>query len=401
AMFVIPEARTAEQRADAGGAPFNAREVIERARQQAAEGSRTWRREWRRQQRQWRRYGWAPSPASPYGSMPALLTLLPLFGLVHLALFVTLCAMIVSLVNTGGILDWRLPDTVPLWAGVLILLVGYQIVVSPIRAAHRWAARPHAGTAPRITGRRGRRPGPPCSGSPSGTRSAGCSAWPSSCGSRRITCRRSASSCSESRPSRETSVSPCEASSRGRRSNVECCDERLARRAGSAQQNRALPVIAQALHLLPRGPFVERARGTDHRGAPGRHRARPRRLDLDVARQTGDQHQPHTGGNAEDQAEHARHGRLATIIAPSSLAREAVDPPGPAARRGVGAIRVGVRGVPGRQRARRVAVGTEAVRMPDLRGHAGRSRRPVGARETRHTPPVAAGPGQDVVLHRR
>ena len=147
AMFVIPEARTAEQRADAGGAPFNAREVIERARQQAAEGSRTWRREWRRQQRQWRRYGWAPSPASPYGSMPALLTLLPLFGLVHLALFVTLCAMLVSLVNTGGILDWRLPDTVPLWAGVLILLVGYQIVVSPIRAAHHWAARPQAGPA--------------------------------------------------------------------------------------------------------------------------------------------------------------------------------------------------------------------------------------------------------------
>jgi hypothetical protein len=56
-------------------------------------------------------------------------------------------AMLVSLVNTGSILSWHLPDDVPLWAGVLILMVGYQIVVSPIRAAHHWAARPQAGPA--------------------------------------------------------------------------------------------------------------------------------------------------------------------------------------------------------------------------------------------------------------
>lgn len=146
-MFVIPEAKTAQQRSDAGGAPFNAKDVIERAKRQAAEGSRTWRREWRRQQRQWRRRGWGPGASSPYGSMPALVAFLPLFGLVHLALFVAMFAMLVSLVNTGSILSWHLPDDVPLWAGALILLVGYQIVVSPIRAAHHWAARPQAGPA--------------------------------------------------------------------------------------------------------------------------------------------------------------------------------------------------------------------------------------------------------------
>lgn len=146
-MFVVPEAKTAEQRADAGGAAFNAKEVIERAKRQAAEGSRTWRREWRRQTRQWRRYSRGPGAASPYGSMPALVAFLPLFGLVHVTLFVAMFAMLVSLVNTGGILSWHLPDDVPLWAGVLILLVGYQIVVSPIRAAHHWAASPQAGPA--------------------------------------------------------------------------------------------------------------------------------------------------------------------------------------------------------------------------------------------------------------
>ena len=141
-MFVIPEAKTAEQRADAGGAPFNAKEVIEQAKRHAAEGSRTWRREWRRQVR---RHGWQPGAASPYGSMPALVAFLPLFGLVHVAMFVTMLAMLMSLVNTGSVLRWHLPEDVPLWAGVLILLVGYQIVVSPIRAAHHWAARPQAG----------------------------------------------------------------------------------------------------------------------------------------------------------------------------------------------------------------------------------------------------------------
>ena len=39
-MFVIPEANTPEQRAAAGGAPFNAQEVVDRAKKQYAEGTR-------------------------------------------------------------------------------------------------------------------------------------------------------------------------------------------------------------------------------------------------------------------------------------------------------------------------------------------------------------------------
>ena len=83
--------------------------------------------------------------------------LLPVLALVHLALFVTMMAMLISLVNTGTILSWHLPDDVPLWAGVLILLAGYQIVVSPIRAANRVVAafaRRRAGTVVRVLERR-------------------------------------------------------------------------------------------------------------------------------------------------------------------------------------------------------------------------------------------------------
>jgi len=138
-MFIVPEARTGEERAAAGGAPFNAKEVIDRATKQAAEGARHVRRQWRQQQRQWRRYGWAPGTQAGYDLPPWTVAIVPLFALLHLALFLTMAAMMISLVNTGGVLAWRLPEDVPSWAGALILLVGYQIVVSPIRAVQHWS----------------------------------------------------------------------------------------------------------------------------------------------------------------------------------------------------------------------------------------------------------------------
>ncbi len=138
-MFIVPEARTGEERAAAVGAPFNAKEVIERAKRQAAEGTKHWRRHWRQQRRHWRRFGWAPGMSAGYGAFPWPVALLPVFALVHLALFLTMAAMMISLVNTGAILAWRVPPNVPVWAGALILLIGYQIVVSPFRAVQQWS----------------------------------------------------------------------------------------------------------------------------------------------------------------------------------------------------------------------------------------------------------------------
>jgi phage shock protein PspC (stress-responsive transcriptional regulator) len=139
-MFVVPEAKTSEERASAGGAPFNAREVIDRAKRQYAEGTRQWRRHWREQQRQWRRQRWAPGGAPfNYAAPPWIAPVVPFFALAHLALFLTMAAMLISLVNTGAILGWTMPPDVPVWAGALMLLIGYQIVVSPIRAVQHWS----------------------------------------------------------------------------------------------------------------------------------------------------------------------------------------------------------------------------------------------------------------------
>jgi phage shock protein PspC (stress-responsive transcriptional regulator) len=155
-MFVVPEASTPEERAAAGGTPFNAKEVIDQAKKHYAEGTRQWRRHWRQQNRHWRRQAWAwrgwpgvPAPGVAYAPPPAWLTVvLPLFVFVHLAIFLTAAAMMISLVNTGAIFYWPLPPDIPVWAGALMLFVAYQIVVSPVRAAYHWAWHPYTHAQP-------------------------------------------------------------------------------------------------------------------------------------------------------------------------------------------------------------------------------------------------------------
>jgi phage shock protein PspC (stress-responsive transcriptional regulator) len=147
-MFVVPEAKTAEAHAAAAGEPLNARDVIERAKKQYAEGTRQVRREWQRQRRQWRRQGWPPGVPHTYPPAPWVVVMLPIFGFVHVALFLVMAAMMISLVNTGGILSWELPADVPVWAGALILLIAYQIAVSPLRVFQHWASFPRPGAEP-------------------------------------------------------------------------------------------------------------------------------------------------------------------------------------------------------------------------------------------------------------
>ena len=68
--------------------------------------------------------------------------LLPVFRLGHVALFLVMAMMMISLVNTGAILQWELPPDVPLWAAAFMLFVAYQIAVSPLRTLQQLAATP-------------------------------------------------------------------------------------------------------------------------------------------------------------------------------------------------------------------------------------------------------------------
>jgi phage shock protein PspC (stress-responsive transcriptional regulator) len=161
-MFVIPHADTSEERAAAHGLPFNARELIDRARQNLRDGQTWGRRRWQesrlrhearraraRARRHWRQtmrdqaYAWWTPPAPPpmgYGAHVGLGLLMPLFVLVSVAGLAALAFIVVSLVNSGTVLGWTLPPDIPVWAAILCAFVVYLIVMAPFHAA-RQAAR--------------------------------------------------------------------------------------------------------------------------------------------------------------------------------------------------------------------------------------------------------------------
>jgi len=167
-MFVVPYASTSEEHAAARGLPFNARALVERAKRQAAEfagsggwqGSKAqwkdewrraraeWKSEWRRTRAEWRARRWsrpppagpaAPAPAVPYAAHVVTGVLLAIVGLVFAAFTIACLLALISLLTTGALFGWWLPHDVPLWVGILALIVIYNLVAWPLKAARRAA----------------------------------------------------------------------------------------------------------------------------------------------------------------------------------------------------------------------------------------------------------------------
>jgi phage shock protein PspC (stress-responsive transcriptional regulator) len=152
-MIVVPDAKTAEERAAARGVPFNAQELVDRARQHYAElreqGSR-WRDDWRRRRRErrgrraaqaerefWRSARGRELEYRGYGTRVLAGFMVPVLAALSAALFVLLVLASLSLLLSGGILDWTLPARIPSWVAVLILVVAYLALLAPLRAASR------------------------------------------------------------------------------------------------------------------------------------------------------------------------------------------------------------------------------------------------------------------------
>jgi phage shock protein PspC (stress-responsive transcriptional regulator) len=152
-MLVVPFANTGEEHAAAAGTPFNAQEVIDRAKKHYAEfkDSKEWRRHWRQQRREWRRrwhegaYWWGHNlqrnvhqfSTHGYGGHLGATLLIPFLAVFNAVLFCLCIAAIVSLATTGGIFGWVVAGSIPLWASILILLVFYSMLARPLRYARR------------------------------------------------------------------------------------------------------------------------------------------------------------------------------------------------------------------------------------------------------------------------
>ena len=177
-MFILPSASTSEEHAAAHGMPFNAQELVDQAKQYSAQFKKgaqqfkdgayqnSWemRRQWRQQRRDLRRHlrqqrwmwqarfrgypagAWsAPGavPPSPqtyhagYGSQIAAGIALPVLSLASALLFFAWLAVMFSLLTTGVVFGWPLPDDVPFWVGLIVAMVLYNVVAWPLRAMRR------------------------------------------------------------------------------------------------------------------------------------------------------------------------------------------------------------------------------------------------------------------------
>ncbi len=150
-MLLLPEASTGEEQAEARGIPFNATEVVNRAKKLHAElRNENWRhkkREWRRQRREWKRqwrgqgepWAWTPAPMAPptYGSRLAAGMTMPILTAINAVIFWGGLFAILSLLRKGDVYGMRMPEGVPIWIGVIIVFVLMQAIGAPLEAARR------------------------------------------------------------------------------------------------------------------------------------------------------------------------------------------------------------------------------------------------------------------------
>jgi phage shock protein PspC (stress-responsive transcriptional regulator) len=153
-MFVIPVATTSEERAAAQGLPFTAQELVDQAKEKysalhdKAVSKAWWKAKKKVQMTPPADAAWAPAPPASmpprhvgYGTRLLIGIFIPVFAIIRAALGVVLVLGVVSLVNYRGVFGVRLPSEMPLWVGILALILAYQVIVTPFRILrHSWSS---------------------------------------------------------------------------------------------------------------------------------------------------------------------------------------------------------------------------------------------------------------------
>jgi len=154
--FILPEARTSEEKAAASGAAATAEEFIRRAKAGYYEGMKTfhdrqahreWKRKFRQEMRGWK-YGfrrqmqenasqwqqnWGQTGAPHPGGWAGMGFTMMLLRWVKLLCLALAFYAIYSLVTHGGVFGMFLPVDIPVWVGVVAVLIAYQFVTWPIK----------------------------------------------------------------------------------------------------------------------------------------------------------------------------------------------------------------------------------------------------------------------------
>jgi PspC domain len=146
-VFVVPEARSAEEKSAASGDPATAQEFIRRAKEGYYEAmkhlpDRKARREWRRQFRRemranadhwrynWRSY-WVERPPVRPGAAIAL----PFLSVLNGAMGILFACTVISVLATHSVFGRPLPGGLPAWGAVVVLALVYGVLAGPLKMA--------------------------------------------------------------------------------------------------------------------------------------------------------------------------------------------------------------------------------------------------------------------------
>lgn len=148
--LVVPEARTPEEKAAATSPAPTAQEFIRMARDGYYAGMRSfpdrdarreWKRKFRREMRDWRyafRHGMpCPAPTGPVTPPAGYQIAIPLLSTVKAAIHLAALACVIVLVATGKFFGHTLPGNLPVWAGIVLILLLSNFLLAPIKAMRR------------------------------------------------------------------------------------------------------------------------------------------------------------------------------------------------------------------------------------------------------------------------
>jgi phage shock protein PspC (stress-responsive transcriptional regulator) len=158
--ILLPAANTSAERAAATGAPSTSQEFIRRAREGYYEGMKTFKdkrahREWKRKFRQeMRGWGndfrkefhqnanqWAQNWRQHWGQHPnpGPSVAYPFLKLICVVITIVCICAVISLISTGAVFGIGILSGIPTWLGVILLIMLFQAIVWPIKAAKRAA----------------------------------------------------------------------------------------------------------------------------------------------------------------------------------------------------------------------------------------------------------------------
>ncbi len=156
--IVVPEARTAAEKAEAMGGAATAQEFIRRAREgyyagmrsfHDRESRRAWKRKFKNDMRSWKygfhqqmheqayswRNGWqgpAGNPVHPPVYGPVFLA--PLFSILLFGLTVLMVWAIYTVATAHAVFGLSLPATMPVWVGILLVVVAWKLLAWPLKS---------------------------------------------------------------------------------------------------------------------------------------------------------------------------------------------------------------------------------------------------------------------------